>query len=147
MIGVRNSNFGKIGLSEWCTMDIWLHVNISAHHFIPQSCWEAAFEDVQTALPAADLLVYTEDDNVLGFIGITDGSYIAGLFISEDVQSRGIGHKLLERCKQRYPHLALDVFAENVGAVRFYQRNGFNIGDTHISPDFNREEHKMSWTR
>jgi len=126
-------------------MAIWLNTNIAAHPFIPQSFWEGVFEQVKDAMLASDVFVYHEDDQVLGFIGITGSEYIAGLFVDEKAQSQGIGRKLLNHCKQIYPRLELDVFTENPGAVRFYETNGFKIVSTKMSPDFNREEHHMAW--
>ncbi|MDL2321340.1 GNAT family N-acetyltransferase [Desulfosarcina sp. OttesenSCG-928-B08] len=127
-------------------MAIWLNTNIAAHPFIPQSFWEGVFEQVKEAMPASDIFVYLENNQVLGFIGITDSGYIAGLFVDGKAQSQGISRKLLSHCKQLYPRLELDVFTENPGAVRFYQNNGFEITGTKISPDFNREEHHMVWS-
>ena len=95
---------------------------------------------------ASDVFVYHENDQVLGFIGITGNEYIAGLFVDGKAQSRGVGRKLLNHCKQLYPRLELDVFTENPGAVRFYEANGFEIVSTKLSPDFNREEQHMVWS-
>lgn len=127
-------------------MEIWLNTNIAAHPFIPQAYWEAAFAQVKEAMPASDLFVYLEGTDVMGFIGVTDNEYIAGLFVEGKAQSRGIGRKLLAHCKRLYPRLELDVFTENTGAIRFYENNGFEIISTKISPDFNRQEHHMTWS-
>lgn len=126
-------------------MAIWLNTNIAAHPFIPQSYWEDVFTQVKEAMPASDVFVYYENSDVMGFIGVTDNEYIAGLFVDEKAQSQGIGRKLLTHCKQLYPRLELDVFTENTGAVRFYKNNGFEIVSTKRNPDFNREEHHMVW--
>ena len=126
-------------------MAIWLNTNIATHSFIPQSYWQGVFAQVKEAMLASDVFVYHENDQVLGFIGITGNAYIAGLFVDGKAQSQGIGRKLLNHCKQLYPRLELDVFTENSGAVRFYETNGFEIVSTKISPDFNREEHHMVW--
>ena len=48
-----------------------------------------------------------------------DKSYIAGLFVSEEYQSEGIGSQLIERCKEYYPILKLDVYAKNLKAINF----------------------------
>lgn len=127
-------------------MEIWLNTNIAAHPFIPQSYWEAMFAQVKEALPASDVFVYRQNTDAMGFIGITENKYIAGLFVDEKAQSQGIGQKLLAYCKRLYPRLELDVFTENPAAVRFYKSNGFNIVSTRISPDFKHEEHHMVWS-
>ncbi|MDL2258195.1 GNAT family N-acetyltransferase, partial [Eubacteriales bacterium OttesenSCG-928-K08] len=91
-----------------------------------------------------DIFIYRKS-TLMGFIGIIDGGYIAGLFVDEKFQSQGIGKKLLEHCKQIYPCLSLDVFVKNTGAVRFYQNNGFEIVDTKTNPEFKHTEHHMVW--
>ena len=123
---------------------LWLKTNISAHSFIPKTYWESMVEQVKEALPASDLFIYRENAIIMGFIGITDNQYIAGLFVDEKFQSQGIGRKLLDYCKHRYSRLELDVFTENTGSVRFYQDNGFVI--TNTSADFGHEEHRMNWS-
>lgn len=126
-------------------MTIWLATNTAAHAFIDARYWQNAYDTVKSLLPLADLFIWQDDRTIKGFIGITDGAYIAGLFVNAQYQSQGIGKALLDYAKTRYPRLELDVFTENAGAVRFYQRNGFAITQTKTSPDFAREEHRMAW--
>ncbi len=126
-------------------MDIWLQTNIAAHSFIAQAYWEGMFAEVKTAMLLADVFVFLENDNVLGFIGITNQNYIAGLFVEEVAQGQGIGQKLLNHCKRLYPVLKLDVFTDNTRAVQFYKQGGFDIVSTETNPDFCCEEHCMHW--
>lgn len=126
-------------------MSIWLNTNISAHPFIDKSYWEDAADTVKPLLPSSDLFIYQENGIIQGFIGITDRTYIAGLFVSENCQSRGVGRKLLDYCKKLYTTLELDVFVENTKAVHFYQKNGFITIETKINPDFMHKEHHMIW--
>lgn len=126
-------------------MRIWLDTNRSAHPFINPGDWEAAYDMVRQQLPAADLFVCQDDGEVRGFIGITGGSYIAGLFVDQQYQSRGIGRKLLDYCKLQYQYLELDVFTANSKAVRFYQRNGFVPVEKKLNDDFKQEEYHMIW--
>ena len=97
-------------------------------------------------LPSADIFIYRDDDEIKGFIGITDNQYIAGLFVSNEHQGQGIGCQLLRHCKQIYPHLKLDVFIKNEGAVKFYERNQFVISESKMNLDFNHEEYRMEWS-
>ncbi|MDL2271827.1 GNAT family N-acetyltransferase [Desulfovibrio sp. OttesenSCG-928-I05] len=135
----QEKHFGSV-------MAIWLNTNIAAHSFIPPSYWQGMFEAVQEAMRSADVFVYHENDQVLGFIGIIDNEYIAGLFVDGNAQSQGIGRKLLAYCKQRYQRLSLDVFTENPRAIRFYEANGFDVTGTQMNPDFAREEQRMVWS-
>lgn len=101
---------------------------------------------VKSLLPPSDLFSYVENDTIKGFIGITDGFYIAGLFVDEKYQSQGIGRKLLNYCKKQFSGLELDVFVENQKAIRFYEKNGFSSIGRKINSDFNREVYHMAWT-
>lgn len=127
-------------------MTIWLNTNLSAHDFIDATYWQDAADTVRSLLPASDIFVYQEEDTVKGFIGITDGVYIAGLFVKDGFQSQGIGRKLLEHCKRQYPRLELDVFTANARAVQFYLKHGFSSVATKMNPDFERREYHMVWS-
>ena len=127
-------------------MKIWLDANVSAHSFVDKVYWQQAYGFVKSTLPSSDLFIWKEQNVIKGFIGITGDNYIAGLFVDEKYQSQGIGRELLNFCKQRYPRLELDVFVKNIGAVRFYTRNGFVIMDTKMNKEFNHEEYHMAWS-
>lgn len=128
-------------------MDIWLRSNISAHNFIDKSYWEKMYDPVKSLLPTAEIFIWQEAGTIKGFIGITDGIYIAGVFVDELYRSQGIGKKLLEFAKTRYSELEADVFSENTRAVHFYQNNGFKPVRTQTNPEFNREEYRMVWAK
>ena len=89
-----------------------------------QSIGTSSMKLVKEALPQADILIYEEEGTVLGFLGLQD-SYIAGLFVEKASRSRGIGRLLLEAAKSGRQELTLHAYAENTGAVRFYEREGF----------------------
>ena len=46
-------------------------------------------------------------------------------FVEKASRSRGIGRLLLEAAKSGRQELTLHAYAENTGAVRFYEREGF----------------------
>lgn len=124
-------------------MEIWLHTNIQAHHFIPSSYWTENFEMVKDMLLQADIYVY-EEEMIKGFIGIMNG-YIAGLFVLEAEQSKGIGEQLLNVAQQKYPTLTLNVYEKNTRAIHFYEKHGFQIADQSIDTSTNEREIRMMW--
>jgi len=126
-------------------MQIWLDTNIATHDFIPKEYWTDNYEIVKTMLPNADILIY-EEDEIKGFIGIVDKTYIAGLFVSKQFQGCGIGTKLIEVCKNRYPILMLDVYVKNDKAVIFYSNHGFRINEEKENSDTKEVEYTMQWT-
>jgi len=107
-------------------MDIWLNTNMKAHEFIPKQYWTDNYEPVKGVLPDAEVYVFEADNQVKAFVGM-DSGYIAGIFVSEEMQSRGIGKALLEQCKKLNDTLSLSVYEKNRGAVKFYMREGFAV--------------------
>lgn len=106
-------------------MHIWLTGNCQAHTFIPKSYWEGLFKDVAQAISEAEVYVAEENGEVLGFIGFGAAHTIEGLFVSEQHRSKGVGKQLLDYAKKDRPRLLLSAYKDNVGAMSFYLREGF----------------------
>ena len=120
-------------------MQIWLDTNINAHSFIPKEYWTDNYAVVKETLPQAEVYVYEEDDihQIMGFIGLTN-NYIAGIFVKEIAQSKGIGKQLLNYVKEFKSVLSLSVYQKNIRAISFYQREKFTIL---INPFHNQVRH------
>lgn len=127
-------------------LEIWLNSNMDAHDFIDKNYWENNYNMVREILPNADIKIYSENDIILGFIGIMD-NYIAGIFIDKKYRSKGIGYKLLEDAKNRYNNLTLDVYDKNIDAINFYKRNNFIEISRKLDDENNEVELKMEWKR
>ena len=127
-------------------MEIWLHTNLQAHSFIPETYWKSNYDMVRDMLPKAELYVSEEAQSgrILGFIGLTD-QYIAGIFVREDAQSKGIGKQLLDHVKARRPGLSLSVYQKNERAVRFYQRERFTVQSEQMEEITGEKELVMIW--
>ena len=80
--------------------DIWLDTNLKAHSFISAQYWESNYELVKEMLSQAEVYVYEDGQKIQGFIGLSD-KYIEGIFVSEKMQSQGIGKLLLNYIKDR----------------------------------------------
>ncbi len=128
-------------------MQIWLGTNIKAHDFIPKEYWMSNYAMVKNALPQAEIYVYVDDKTkeIDGFIGLT-GNYIAGIFVKNGTQSKGIGKQLLDYAKNIKSSLRLSVYQKNVRAVCFYQREHFVIQSEHMDDDTNEKEFAMVWS-
>ncbi len=127
-------------------MEIWLETNISAHNFISKEYWMNNYEFVKNELPKSEIYVYEERDNIYGFIGIING-YIEGIFVKEEHQSKGIGKKLLDYCKEKYSKLLLNVYEKNYNAIRFYNREKFKIIGKKIDSTTKEVEYDMEWKK
>lgn len=125
-------------------MNIWLETNISAHGFIKASYWKENFEMVEEMMMSSEIYLYKEDNKIYGFIGLID-DYIAGIFIKDKYQSRGIGKNLLDYVKSNRNRLLLSVYNKNNRAIEFYKREGFIIVENEIDEVNNEKEFVMEW--
>ena len=124
--------------------DIWLKTNLKAHFFIPEQYWISNYEFVKEMLPQAEVYVYEDDKMIQGFIGVSD-EYIEGIFVSDEMQSRGIGKMLLDYIKDKKDKLQLKVYQKNVRAMSFYQREGFTIQSESMDEFTREKEYVMNW--
>ena len=124
--------------------DIWLKTNLKAHFFIPEQYWISNYEFVKEMLPQAEVYVYDDDKMIQGFIGVSD-EYIEGIFVSDEMQSCGIGKMLLDYIKDKKDRLQLKVYQKNVRAMSFYQREGFTIQSEEMDEFTREKEYVMNW--
>ncbi len=126
-------------------MQIWIDLNIDTHDFIPKEYWWANAEYVRNAIPQAYVLVYISPVGELcGFIGVSDG-YISGIFIKKECRGMGIGKKLINKCKEVFDILTLDVYLQNKNAIAFYEKNGFAITGRKKDETLSATEYVMTW--
>ncbi len=124
--------------------EIWLNTNLTAHDFVPAQYWRDHFEEVTQALLLAEVYVYEEQGEIQGFIGLS-GSYIAGIFVRGQAQSRGIGGQLLRYAKARKKRLELRVYQKNTRAIAFYRREQFQIEGEGLDGETGEKEYCMVW--
>ena len=125
-------------------MEIWITTNIKAHDFIDKDYWLSNFEMVKAMIPEAEVFVFEENNIVEGFIGITNNC-IAGLFVAEKMQSKGIGSMLLNKCIKIYGKLSLNVYEKNQRAVKFYIKNKFEVEKKDKDINTNEIEYCMTY--
>jgi ribosomal protein S18 acetylase RimI-like enzyme len=78
-------------------------------------------------LPLNEVWVAEDDGRVIGFLGLYE-DIVSHLWVHPDEQNRGAGTALLALAKERRPGgLRLQVFQQNVGARRLYERHGFTL--------------------
>ena len=126
--------------------DIWLKTNLKAHFFISEQYWISNYEFVKEMLPQAEVYVYEDDKMIQGFVGLND-EYIEGIFVSDEMQSCGIGKLLLDYIKDKKVSLRLNVYQKNARAISFYQREGFIIQCEGLDEATGEKEYTMLWKR
>lgn len=127
-------------------MTLWLEGNLKAHAYIPSDYWINNYDAVKKELPQATVYVYEQDHQILGFIGLT-GQYIAGIFVHDEMQSKGIGKQLLDFVKRNNDRLTLHVYQKNYRAVAFYRREQFSVTAQQIEEHTQEIEYAMTWQR
>ena len=125
---------------------IWLDGNIQAHPFIAPGYWARHVEYMRKSLPGAEVYVYEQENEIVGFVGI-ENSHVAGLFVDRDHQSQGIGTSLIEFIKEKHFTLTLAVYKKNERATQFYRKHNFVAMEERIDPDTNEAELLMRWNR
>ena len=129
-------------------MTIWTKGNFKAHPFIEKDYWLENFNKVKEEyLWKAETYVYTEDDEIKGFISLLDGGYIGALFVKTDNLRQGIGKRLLNYVKEKYDKLTLNVYEKNVDATLFYVAMGFKNKKIQIDENTGEKEYIMEWEK
>lgn len=124
--------------------NIWLDTNITAHYFISAQYWQNNFELVKELLLQATVYVYEHNQEIQGFIGLND-EYVEGIFVSDEMQSQGIGKALLNYAKDKRSKLLLNVYQKNTRAISFYQREGFEIQHSGLDEATGEKDYVMAW--
>ena len=99
---MKNIDFNRVA-------DIWLKTNLKAHYFIPEQYWTSNYELVKEMLLQAEVYVYEDNKIIQGFVGLSN-EYIEGIFVSDEMQSCGIGKLLLDYIKNKKVRLRLNVY-------------------------------------
>lgn len=127
-------------------MEIWLNATIQGHPFIAEDYWYNNYETVKNQwLPAADTYVDIRGNEMLGFVSVHSGNTIGALFVDFEHQGLGIGTALINHVKTVYDTLTLEVYKENLTALRFYKRKGFVVTEEKPSDNAGHMLAVMSW--
>lgn len=125
---------------------LWLEANLQAHGFIPAQYWRDHLEEVANLLGESEVyLLEGEKGPAAGFVGLQE-EFIAGIFVRQEVRSKGIGKQLLDFVKGRKNRLRLHVYQKNAPAVRFYRREGFVTQRACRDAATGEPEYEMLWT-
>lgn len=129
-------------------MKIWLDTNIKTHDFISAEYWSGNYEMVKSLLPEAEVYVYEDDATreIAGFIGLMD-TFVAGLFVKDGMQSKGIGKQLVDYVKTKKDRLSLTVYQKNERTIRFYQSEQFMVADEQVDENTNEIEYVTFWDK
>lgn len=124
--------------------ELWLNTNLKAHDFIPAQYWKSNYDLVKEMLSQAEVYVYEDGQKIQGFIGLNEDD-MKGIFVSDEMQSHGIGKALVDFVKEGKTKLRLNVYQKNVRAIRFYQKEGFEIECEGLDEATGEKDYAMTW--
>jgi putative acetyltransferase len=121
MITIRKSTLAD-GMR---VMEIWRRAVDATHDFLTARDRCDIETEVAAFLPVAPLDLATDErDYPVGFMLLDDG-HMEALFVDPDFRGSGVGRTLVEEAIRRHPDLSTDVNEQNLQAIGFYQRLGF----------------------
>ncbi|HSW98156.1 MAG TPA: GNAT family N-acetyltransferase [Candidatus Saccharimonadales bacterium] len=88
---------------------------------------------------AADtVLIYTEEDTILGFLTLSRNGHIPLIAVSKDARGKGTAKKLIQESfayfkKWNIEKLTIETQMGNIPALRAYGTCGFKIVDSHLT--------------
>lgn len=94
----------------------------------------------------SEVYVYENDQKIQGFVGMS-GEYIEGIFVSDEMQSQGIGKILLNHVKRKKNKLLLNVYQKNTRAISFYQRESFKIKESGLDESTGEKDYVIEWQK
>lgn len=125
-----------------------------------QTTWQLAYPDIDFAarvawwrerwrnelVPQAAIIVAEAAGAMAGFVTIDPSGYLDQLVVAPDHWGSPLATMLVDEAKRRSPDgVTLKVNADNVRAIRFYQRSGFVHAGEDVNPGSKRLVLKMAW--
>lgn len=125
-------------------LDIWLNASVKAHDFISAEFWESQVKSMRSIyIPASETYVYEIESRVVGFYSLYENN-LAAIFVSPELQGKGIGKQLLSHAKAQRTVLSLSVYKENQASYQFYLSQGFKLVSEQLDEHTGHPEYVMS---
>ncbi|RZK41049.1 MAG: GNAT family N-acetyltransferase [Pedobacter sp.] len=120
-------------------LKVWEKSVLASHHFLTKE----DFFEIKTSLEeyefeAITVLCLMVRETVAGFVGLYE-SKIEMLFLDPDYIGQGLGKQLVEFVTQNYKVSLVDVNEQNVNAVKFYEKVGFEAYERTDKDDFDKD--------
>ncbi len=95
----------------------------------------------------ARIIVALQNGDMVGFVVVDPATgYLDQIAVAPSRQGQGFAATLLAHAKKIAPrHIDLDVNQNNARAIRFYQREGFEIAGEDVNPNSGAPIYRMRW--
>lgn len=88
---------------------------------------EETIDYVSSLVKQGKIYVLKQSESIVGLMMVGEG-YLHHLYIDPSSHGKGYGKILLDKAKELSPdELYLWVFEQNLGAIKFYEREGFQL--------------------
>lgn len=107
-------------------LEVWGKSVKETHNFLSQKDFVFYQEAIPNYLNAVELLLWYDDEQLLGFSGTQDEE-LAMLFLNPEFMGKKYGSKILVWLLENKNIQKIDVNAQNKNAKAFYLKHGFTI--------------------
>lgn len=105
----------------------WEEASRIAHPFLSaEFLQEERYKIPHVFLPSTETWVVEQGRRVIGFISLM-GNEVGGLFVLPQFHGSGAGRALMDKAKELYGDLEVEVFKDNPLGRNFYEKCGFVI--------------------
>ena len=106
-------------------LSVWEKSVLATHDFLSPADFISIKEIVQTIdFNAFDVYCLMQEETVIGFLGVAERK-VEMLFLDPDWCGKGLGKKLMDFAVTKLAADKVDVNEQNLRAVRFYEKLGF----------------------
>lgn len=110
-------------------MAAWESASLVGHPFLSETFKDTERYNIPNVyLPNTDTWVCVCDGEVVGFIAMIVGdgpTEVGAIFVQSSSHGTGVGRLLMDKARDLYGQLELEVFTENALGRRFYEAYGF----------------------
>ena len=119
-------------------MDMWWSASRAGHPFISEETHLKIHDEIRDILlPESETYCAFDGDTLVGAVSLKENA-VVGLFVHTDFHRHGYGLALMNYVRAQRPGVPLEVavFEQNMRAVHFYRRFGFEqIGRKDIAAE------------
>jgi len=106
-------------LEDWAASNCEIPLVHNVEERADYGCW---------LLEHTSVTMIHNSSGVVGFLAL-EKHIIQGLYIKKDFQGLGFGQAAIKFAQKQFEELRLWVFQSNIGAQKFYEGLGFQIGE------------------
>jgi hypothetical protein len=129
-------------------MGLWLQNNLYWYPHLDPVYWHQLYDTVRERyLHADNVYLYTENENIIGFVAIKDEKTLEGPFVTKATDERKVGMLLLHHCQTHYGVLVSTLPATNEPLRETFFKSGFNVLNKAYDETLEIDVLKVEWSR